>query len=170
MFYICRSIHPASVCFNIQSLFRNNPIPWAFRKIWNGFRGNLKWMEGIPSLHTSAKPAFHMLTVAFPLIYSVERMIRQSKGYSTDRGFPGVASGKETACQCGRHKRHWFDPWVGKIWRRKWQPTPVFLPGESPWTEELGGLQSMGCKESDNWAHTHSVEMQFLPSSLTPTK
>jgi len=26
----------------------------------------------------------------------------------------------------------WFDPWVGKIpWRRKWQPTPVFLPGES---------------------------------------
>ena len=25
-----------------------------------------------------------------------------------------------------------------------WQPTPVFLPGESPWTEDLGGLQSMG--------------------------
>ena len=36
-----------------------------------------------------------------------------------------------------------FDPWVGKTpWRRKWQP--VFLPGESPWTEESGGLQSMG--------------------------
>ena len=34
-----------------------------------------------------------------------------------------------------------FDPWVGKIpWRRKWQPTPVCLPGESPWTEEPGGL------------------------------
>ena len=29
-------------------------------------------------------------------------------------------------------------------WRRKWQPTPVFLPGEIPWTEEPGGLQSMG--------------------------
>ena len=29
-------------------------------------------------------------------------------------------------------------------WRRAWQPTPVFLPGESPWTEEPGGLQSMG--------------------------
>ena len=29
----------------------------------------------------------------------------------------------------------------GKIpWRRAWQPTPLFLPGESPWTEELGGL------------------------------
>ena len=29
-------------------------------------------------------------------------------------------------------------------WMRAWQPTPVFLPGESPWTEEPGGLQSMG--------------------------
>ena len=48
------------------------------------------------------------------------------------------------ACQCRRHKRHGFNPWVGKIpWRKKWQPTPVFLPGESPWTEELGELQSM---------------------------
>ena len=33
----------------------------------------------------------------------------------------------------------WEDPW-----QRAWQPTPVFLPGESPWTEEPGGLQSMG--------------------------
>ena len=41
-------------------------------------------------------------------------------------------SGKEPACQCRRHKSHGFDPWLGKIpWRRKWQLTPVFLPGES---------------------------------------
>ena len=37
-----------------------------------------------------------------------------------------------------------FDPWVGRIPWRAWQPTPVFLPGKSPWTEEPGGLQSMG--------------------------
>ena len=38
-----------------------------------------------------------------------------------------------------------FDPRVRKIpWRRAWQPTPVFLPGESLWTEEPGGLQSVG--------------------------
>ena len=44
--------------------------------------------------------------------------------------------------QCGRPG---FDPWVGKTpWRRIWQPTWVFLPGESPWTEEPGWLQSMG--------------------------
>ena len=45
-------------------------------------------------------------------------------------------------------------PWVGKIpWKRKWQPTPVFLPGESPWTEEPGGLQFMGLQRvRHNWA------------------
>ena len=37
-------------------------------------------------------------------------------------------SGKEFTCQFRRHR---FDSWVGKIpWNRKWQPTPVFLPGK----------------------------------------
>ena len=41
---------------------------------------------------------------------------------------PQWLSGKESACQCRRHK---FNPWVRKIpWRRKWQPTPTFLPGK----------------------------------------
>ena len=46
---------------------------------------------------------------------------------------------------CLQCRRPRFNPWVKKIpWRRKWQPTPVFLPGESiPWTEEPGGLQSL---------------------------
>ena len=52
-------------------------------------------------------------------------------------------SGKEPACQC-RHKRYGFNPWVEKIpWRRAWKPPPIFLPGESSWTEEPGGLQSI---------------------------
>ena len=44
-------------------------------------------------------------------------------------------------------------PLVGKIpWRRKWQPTPVFLPGQSPWTEEPCGLQSVGLQRvRHNW-------------------
>ena len=38
-----------------------------------------------------------------------------------------------------------LNPWVRKIpWRMNCQPTPIFLPGESPWTEGSGGLQSMG--------------------------
>jgi len=36
-------------------------------------------------------------------------------------------------------------PGFGKIpWRRAWQPTVVFLPGETPWAEDPGGLQFMG--------------------------
>ena len=52
-----------------------------------------------------------------------------------------------------------LDPWVGKIpWRRAWQSTPVFLPGESPWTEETGGLLSMGSQRVvRDWATKHST-------------
>ena len=54
-------------------------------------------------------------------------------------GFPSGTIGKEPSCQCRRQKRHRFDPWVGKIpWRRAWQPTPVFLPGESHGQRSLG--------------------------------
>ena len=47
-----------------------------------------------------------------------------------------------------------FDPWVGKIpCRRKWQLTPLSLPGKISWTEEPGGLQSMGSQRvGHNWA------------------
>ena len=42
------------------------------------------------------------------------------------------------------------------FWRRAWQPTPVFLPGESPWTEEPGGLQSMGSQRvRHDWVTKH---------------
>ena len=81
--------------------------------------------------------------------------------------FPGGTSGKEPACQCRRHKRHRFDPWVGKIpWRRAWQPTPVFLPEESPWTEELGGLQSMGLRRV---RHDRATKHSTALASLNPT-
>ena len=57
--------------------------------------------------------------------------------------------------------RHGFYLWVGKIlWRRAWQCTPVFLPGESPSTERPG-YSPWGCKESDMTkqinTHTHTV-------------
>jgi len=42
----------------------------------------------------------------------------------------------------------WFDPWVRKTpWRRKWQPTPVFLPGESHGQRSLAGYSPWGHKE-----------------------
>jgi len=51
-----------------------------------------------------------------------------------------VLSGNETACQCRRRG-------VRKIfWRRVWQPTQVFLPGEAHEQRSLAGLQSIGSK------------------------
>ena len=69
-------------------------------------------------------------------------------------GFPGGASGKEPTCRCRRLKRYRFNPWVGKIpWRRTWQPTPVFLPRGTPWTEEPDELQSIGSERvGHNWS------------------
>ena len=49
-----------------------------------------------------------------------------------------------------------FDPWVGKIpWRRKWQPTPIFLPGESHGRRSLVGYSPWGGKESDTTERLH---------------
>ena len=52
-----------------------------------------------------------------------------------------------------RHKRHRFNPWDRKIlWWRAWQPTPIFLPGESwlPWAEEPGRLWFIGLYDWSN--------------------
>ena len=70
---------------------------------------------------------------------------------------PGRASGKESAYHYRRRKRCRFDPWVGKIpWRRKWQPTPVFLPGELHGQKSQGGCSPCGHRESDMTEHTHT--------------
>ena len=61
-----------------------------------------------------------------------------------------VLVAKNLPVNAGSRKRFGFDPWVKKIpWRRACQPTSVFLPRESPWTEEPGVLQSIGPQELD---------------------
>ena len=76
---------------------------------------------------------------------------------------PRWHSGKETACQCRRYKRGGLDPWVGKIpWRRKWLPTPVFLPGEFHEQRSLADYSPWDHKELDmteqlTHTHTHNI-------------
>ena len=83
-------------------------------------------------------------------------------------GFPGGASGKESACQCKRQKRRMFDPWVGKIpWGRAWQLTPVFLPGESHGQRSLAGYSPWGCKESDMTDLTGMCVVGFIAESYS---
>ena len=76
------------------------------------------------------KHYFHQMFLSF----------RRGNGVSILCSGPGLniwhlsligACGKETACQRRRYKRLRLDPWVRKIpWRRAWQRTPLFLPGE----------------------------------------
>ena len=79
---------------------------------------------------------------SFPLTtvywFSYSSGVTRRFAYSSDGG---------VCLQCGTTG---FDPWVRKIpWRRKWQPTPVFLSGKSHERRSLAGYGPWGCKESD---------------------
>ena len=66
----------------------------------------------------------------------------------------------------------WFDPWVMKIhWRRKWQPTPVFLPGESHGQRSLVGYSPWSRKESDTTErlHFHFCYIVLGKKTFSPT-
>ena len=91
---------------------------------------NLKKLV-ISSVHTSLHP--YILKRSLPGNFPGGSEVKASASNMGDRGlFPG------------------FDPWVGKFpWRRKWQPTPVFLPGEFHGRRSLVGYSPRGCKESD---------------------
>ena len=76
-------------------------------------------------------------------------------------------SGKKFACEC---RRLGFSPWVGKIpWRRKWQPSPVLLPGESHGQRNLAGCIPWGRKadtpERLHFILTVRLSLDCLPSS-----
>ena len=85
------------------------------------------------------------------LIFKMDLFTRSPLAiYIWSMGFPGGTSGKEPTCQCLRHKRLEFNPWIGKIsWRRAWQPTLVFLPGESHGQKSLEAYSPWGHTELD---------------------
>ena len=83
--------------------------------------------------------------------------------YTLMQDFPGGSDGKVS--QCGRLG---FDPWVGKIpWRRKWQPTPVLLPGKFHGQRSLVGYSPWGRKELDMTEQLHSLTCTALGYWLT---
>ena len=81
-------------------------------------------------------------------------------------GVPRWFSAKESACQC---RRRGFDPWVGKIpWRRKWQPTPIFLPGKSHGQRSLVGYSPQGPKRVGHDVEIKQLQQQLLRSKKIP--
>ena len=79
-------------------------------------------------------------------------------------------SGKEFARHCRRRR---FNPWAGKLsWRRAWQPTPVFVPGESHRQRSLAGYSPTSHKESDTTERLSTQKLQaqgLFPSPLVQT-
>ena len=79
------------------------------------------------------------------IMIKVKHVIYRNVDINNGR-FPGGSYGKKSTCQFRTLWRPEFDPWVGKIlWRRKWEPTPVFLPGQ----EEFWWAAVHGVIESD---------------------
>ena len=89
-------------------------------------------------------------------------------GYSVI-GRTGSASGKESACRHRRCRILGFDPWVGKIpWRRKWQYTPVFVPGKSHGQRSLVGHSPWGCKSRTRLKRLSTQARSQEPSPSCP--
>ena len=140
----CKNFWPSSV----KNAIGNLGLYWIYRLLWVVGSFSRYWFFKSKNMHISPSVCaifdfFHQYLIVF-WASLVAQMVKNP---------PAV---QETGV--------WS--WVGKIpWRRAWQPTPVFLPGESPWTEESGGLQSMWLQRiRHDWAtkHTHS----FLSTGL----
>ena len=85
--------------------------------------------------------------------------------------YPGGSEVKSVFLQCGRPG---FDPWVGKIpWRRKWQPIPVFLPGEpmdgGAWWATIHGVAKSQTQLSNQNIHTPRDQQFYFQISTQKT-
>ena len=78
-------------------------------------------------------------------------------------GLPDGTSCKEPGCEYRRQKRDGFNPWVRKIlWRREWQSTPIFLPGESQGQRGLVGISPWDRKQLDTSEVFDSYSVHML--------
>ena len=93
---------------------------------------SMRWLEGITySMDISLSKLQEMVKdreAWRDAVHGVAKSQTRLRDWTTISG----PSGKEPTCRYRRHRRHWFAPLLGKISSsRKWQPTPVFLPGKS---------------------------------------
>ena len=61
-----------------------------------------------------------------------------------------------------------WETWIMISWRRKWQPTPGFLPGKFHGQRSLAGYSPRGLKELDTTERLHFTSLHFRDSKLTP--
>ena len=117
------------------------PFPLNQRKLvhlWSPTVGPL-WGKAAVSLPLLYHPVIIVLFVHHPVLFA-QTIIAPLLSAQ----LPWWLSSKESTCQC---RRHGFNSWARKIpWRKKWQPTPVFLPGKSHGHRSLAGCSPGGCK------------------------
>ena len=141
---------------NWGNMSQSRSPPWEMLK--QVVQGKRKWPQMTPLSYGSAWAALGVVNMSewldLPVsIQAEDRNHSQSEQRALNTelqigkrwfGPPRWLSGKESTCQCRRHKRFGFNPWVGKIWRREWQPTAVFLPGKSHGQRSLVGYSPWG--------------------------
>ena len=122
------------------------------------------WADGMCISTQYLLPGFFLGHSSFLVnLYKVYNNLTIYRAVFIPLGFPGGASGKEPTCQC---RRHGFDFWVWKVpWRKKWQPTLIFLLGKIPWTEKPVGY-SPWVPKGWTWLrihkHTHTLHAYIL--------
>ena len=127
-------------------------------------RGNQRNGRGIASQAGAEQVARLMFKSAHKPSAKENSVLTLSLPLDPPGGFPGGTVIKESACQCRRLK---FDPWVGKIpWRRKWQPTSVFLLWKFHGQRRLAGYSPWGGKEL-NTAKWLSPRSKFHVNEIT---
>ena len=118
----------------------------------------MRWLDGITnSMDMSLSKLWELVMDREAWRASVHRVAKSQTRLSDwttttiiHMGLPRWCSDTEPAYQCRRLRRHRLDPWVGKTpWRKKWQPTPLFLPEKFHRQRSLMGYSPWGCKEPD---------------------
>ena len=139
---------PATQETQVQSVGREDPLEKEMATHSSILGWRIPWMEEPGGLHTmGSQRVRHNWATSLSLSFTWSGYYRALNHFTS---FPGGTSGKEPSCQCRRHKRRGFNPWVAKIpWRRAWQPTPVFFPGESHGQRSLVGYSSWSRTDSE---------------------
>ena len=157
------------LCFSGGSVVKNLPAnagdgrfhPWVRKILWKR-----KW-QPTPVFLTGEFHAQRSVVGYSPWGRKSQTWLSDSTTTYMFKGLPRWLSGEESTCQSRRCKKWGFYSWLGKIpWSRKWQPTPVFLPGKFHGQSSLAGYSPWGHKELDTteWLSAHMLVQNSVPN------
>ena len=141
---------------NIRNLRDDMGFPLPLQRVLRADMGAAPTFLGAWAIHQQGSCDTAPITVLIPLVQPATC----TKGLPTgSQPLPPPSLVAQTIKNPSAVQKTWVWSLDWKIpWRRAWQHTPVFLPGESLWTEEPGGLQSMGSQRAGHdWVTKYST-------------